>query len=541
MGDFRKRLASLKTLSDGFQDPSQGYVKQSLKNYQSLSDWLDRAGAAVEKAEDDATAKADAAKSGGATSGGAATPATKPGAPLDFQSKRMIGFFDKDHYRYQAWFEGPLEAKKVADYKAALAKLENWYSKIPPAGQAHPEGQKRKAVVEAIRSKIDSELGDVKILPDADKQLLGQFKSLYQRNSFKIDGAASNPLSLQDPAEKARIEKLLAMVREPLDKVSMKDHPDVKKQMARLKPLEEALAKGVAQGAAMADEAGDIDAQIAMMKKTFPYRTFDPSFPGGDAEAVAGWAERLKAWEEGAEEGYAWLEKVEKLTLAAKEQDFKDYKSWFRAGPGRAIKNAKDEVVKGWFSKSRAALMNVNPNIGNMSKSAATATANRLESVVPDLERLIAYQRVYEGKVDEEFSGGKKKIEDVVAKIRGDVATRAGRARMPEARGAQGQELLTIARETLGREKYGVGEIRGLRIRSGKESSTRVEYWDGKWWTKDWDEFHVAFAAKDGGKWFIKYADIRFYRKGFRTTPTGKWIVAKMFGDREILEENIGK
>lgn len=544
VGDFRKRLAALKTLQDGFQDPSQGYVQQVKKNYTSLEDWLERAGAAVKKAETAAAAKAEAAKAGKAAAS-TTGPAVKPGAPLDFQSKRMIGFFDKDHYRYHQWWEGELDPKKIADYKAALAKLENWYSKIPPAGQAHPEGQKRKAQVDAIRAKIDADLGDVKILPDADKQLLGKFKSLFQRNSFKVDGAAANPLSLQDPAERKRIEALLATIREPLDKISMKDHPDVKKQADRLKPLEEALAEGVAKGAAMAEEAGDIDAQIAMMKETYPYRTFDPSFPGGGAEAAGAWGEKLKAWETGAKEGYAWLKKVEKLTLAAKEQDFKDYKSWFRAGPARALKNARDDVEKGWFSKSRAALMNVNPNISALSKDAAIATAHRLEGAVPDLERLIAFQRSYYGKVDEEFSGGKKKLEDVVAKLRGDVATRAARQRMPKAEVSQEAGHLATAAEALKDPKYGVGETKRLMLRSHPEKHVRVEYFDGKWWTKDYDEFMVSFAMKDakqGGKWFVKHAKLRFLRSGVgRNVPTGRWLVADMWGDREILPENIAK
>lgn len=513
VADFQKRLAALKALQDGFQDPSLGYVQQCQKNYQALADHLARATASAAAASAPKPPEPAPASSGGAV----ATPAAAD-APLDFQSNRMIGFFDKDHGRYQAMFDEPLVAKRLAEYQAAIAKLENWISKIPPAGLAHPEGQKRQALVAAMKAKLAAQLGDAKVLPDGDRQLLAQFQSLYQRNSFKIDGAAANPMSLQDPAERARVEELLKTVRAPLEQVSMKDHPDVVKALAKLGPLDEAMRAGVAQASAMAEEAGDIDAQVARMQETFPYQKFDPSFPGGDAAAVEAWAERLKAWETGAKEGYAWLEKVSKLTLKAKEQAFKDYKSWFRAGPERALKNAKDEVVDGWFSKSRAALMNVNPNIANLSKDAALATAARLEASVPDLERLIAFQRVYEGKVDEEFAGGKKKLEDVVAKLRGDVATRAARQRMPAAEVSQDAQYLAIAKEVLADPKYGAGEVRRLLVRSHPKKEVRVEYFDGKWWTKDYDEFMVSFAGKKDGKWFVKHAKLRFLRSAWAAT-----------------------
>jgi hypothetical protein len=186
--------------------------------------------------------------------------------------------------------------------------------------------------------------------------------------------------------------------------------------------------------------------------------------------------------------------------------------------------------------------MNSNPNIANLSKDNALATASRLEGAIPDLERLIAFQRVYEGKVDEEFSGGKKKLEDVVAKLRGDVATRAARQRMPKAEVSQDAQHLATAKEVLANPKYEVGKYRRLMVRSHPKKEVRVEYFDGKWWTKDYDEFHVSFAAEKGGKWFVKHAKLRFLRSGVgRNVPTGRWLMAGMWGDREILEENIEK
>lgn len=129
-------------------------------------------------------------------------------------------------------------------------------------------------------------------------------------------------------------------------------------------------------------------------------------------------------------------------------------------------------------------------------------------------------------------------------------------ARMPEPANTD-SELLAIAKQTLARPEYEIGEIKRVVINTNKRAlekeTSETEFDDvdvslsGKvtmsgtktTYFYQWEEFQVATAEPVGDRFFVYYNTLKYYTKGDSMTPLNKWIVANRFQGIEILESNI--
>ena len=105
-------------------------------------------------------------------------------------------------------------------------------------------------------------------------------------------------------------------------------------------------------------------------------------------------------------------------------------------------------------------------------------------------------------------------------------------------------ELLEIAGEVLKKEQYGIDGWEKLIVNSDKKSKQRTTYEVSgdtiEKIVRDWDEFQVTTVEEEGGKYYVYYNTLAFYRSGASTTPTDRWILATRFKSAEISKENAG-
>lgn len=531
---WRARLAELKGIVDGYRDMSKPWAKQTKASYDSYSTWFEGA----------------VAKAGGPTGGAAATSSGSAPAELDFNTKRVLGFFDKDHDRYQQNLAGADQAT----VKGYVERLENRLASVPANYKAHAEVKARAAKVEAFKAKLAQlEAAAQANMSDAEKARAAAAASAgvpaeldYQtkRQIMFYDRKRSAYDRDFEDLSKTDAAKLMGYVdtlEENLGKVNaaFQGHPDVVQRRNELAAIRKRIE---GEGAAQAKMAEEIVEQMALLKGLFPFPRFSADLTGDTStEGVRQWAAKLKSWSQSAKDGKAFLEEASKLPKMKKDQDFKQYKTWFPQVQKR-IDDAVEEAEKKWKRNLRGALMQTGVKPDAMSEAQARSFAARLQGVLPDFDRLQAFQQAYYGKFDPEWDGKRGELEDTIARLLGSANSRLDRARLPEATVEQKPELLQQAEEVLSNPKYELGPRRALRVTTHPKRETRTEYFDGTWYTKDWDEYQVAFAHQDpkkGGKWFVAFGTLKYFRKAWRTTPQNKWILGDFWNSEQIKEENI--
>ena len=55
----------------------------------------------------------------------------------------------------------------------------------------------------------------------------------------------------------------------------------------------------------------------------------------------------------------------------------------------------------------------------------------------------------------------------------------------------------------------------------------------------EWDEFNVAIAQKDEGKYYIYRTTFKYFTQGASSTPLNKWIISGHDRSSEIPETNL--
>ncbi len=150
-------------------------------------------------------------------------------------------------------------------------------------------------------------------------------------------------------------------------------------------------------------------------------------------------------------------------------------------------------------------------------------------------------------------------IEDTRAAFERNRETALKASRLPDT-ASESSELLEIARETLARPDYEIGEHERLVInadlvsRENKSSEIDIDKVDvtlggdlklsgtQTTWTYKWQQFQVATAEREtDGRYFVWYTTLKKFESGGPKTPLNKWIVSGRLKSNEILEGNIEK
>ena len=150
-----------------------------------------------------------------------------------------------------------------------------------------------------------------------------------------------------------------------------------------------------------------------------------------------------------------------------------------------------------------------------------------------------------------------KKANEVSAQYEANYEKARGLVRLPKP-ASTNTDLIEIAKETLANPKYDyVGDIERLVINAEKVSRTKKTSeasfdkidvsLSGKvtlsgtetTYFYDWDQFQVATAEPEGGKYYIFYTTLKYFRSGASTTPLNKWIISSRLQGSEIPKENI--
>lgn len=99
-------------------------------------------------------------------------------------------------------------------------------------------------------------------------------------------------------------------------------------------------------------------------------------------------------------------------------------------------------------------------------------------------------------------------------------------------------ELHRIAKETLSRDKYGVGKWSKLIVNSKPRELNRDEIkefnGDFERVVRRWQEFQVTTVEPENGKYYLYYNNIAKFSRAPRTTPVNVWILKKRLKGSEI-------
>lgn len=544
---FREQLAALKALCDSFADPTQGYVKQTRANYDGLATWMEqsiekaRSSKAGHLAAEEAAAAARAAEAAAANRVPEADRALDPSRELDYQSRRALEFFDKDHARYAGEFRSA-GLHNAEDLSGKLERLETRLAAVPEAFRVNPEYAARQAKVAALVAQLDSALGGQKPLTSDERRLLERFRGEYARVKFVLENSTNDLMAFQDPARRKTVQESLQRLRQPLEQIGNREHPLVASAFEKIRPVEEAVQAAMKQSDAMVAEVGDVDAQLAHWKQQFPYQAFDPGLEDGTPEGVEQWGARVRSWMKSAEDANRFFELASRVSRQAQTKEFSQYRTWIRAQPRSLLEQALKETRDKWENSVAGGMDQMRLRVDAIPATQVPVVAGRLSGVVQDLVKLAAFQRGHDGKADDSLQEKKAQLEDLIERLQGSVGKRLDAARLPTPQVPQDPKLLAIARDTLALPKYAITTLRGLRLTTGSKKHAEVEYYDGTWFPKDWDEFQAALAYQDpkrGNRWFVSYATFKYFRKAWRTTPQNQWILAGFFGDQEIREANI--
>lgn len=141
-----------------------------------------------------------------------------------------------------------------------------------------------------------------------------------------------------------------------------------------------------------------------------------------------------------------------------------------------------------------------------------------------------------------------KALDQGVAHMKALARQTLSEVRMP-APASTDEELLKIARETLKKEKYEVGDWKRLVINSDLRTQERREAWYSRsgargeinFYTYKWRQFQVTTAEEVDGEVWLFANTLKFYESGDSTTPVGEWILSRRMETTPILAENVDK
>lgn len=452
----------------------------------------------------------------------------------------------------KAVLEGGSAAQSAPQPPAASAQ-----SPTAPAASSSPSGQE---MISQQRVRI--------------KKLKRDIESLSQTTD------QNGALPFQDGDYVVRLEQRDAYFAEQLAKYDQfAADPDVQAAAEALQVLRNMIAFGKDHASKELAALGDVQARLKAMDDAFPRVPQTPAYPYS-GNAVPEWVTALAEVRKTSVEKYKELAVIKQRAYLPNNPGTVTQGAPYDAQDVRRLEHGYADNVRQIDSELTTFSMNIDAQVASniasveafedldptTEKGQYRLLGENAEEGLPNMlkehrwvaavamafdkmlrrEQLVAHTQVFE-----RYNAALEALETTRAAALENV-------RMPEPSSTD-DDLLEIARDTLARPDYEVGDIERLVInadlRHMEKETSETEFDDvdvsisGNITLKgtkttyfyEWDEFQVATAEAVGDKFVIFYSTLKKYSRGGPQTPLNKWIIARRIESLPILEENIEK
>ncbi|MEM9304950.1 MAG: hypothetical protein AAGE01_22755 [Pseudomonadota bacterium] len=387
----------------------------------------------------------------------------------------------------------------------------------------------------------------------------------------------------QDPAYVQRFEQLGARFGNDLARYeAFSGDADVQAATAELQRFNAMLAFGRDQGAQASAELGDVQATLAAIDQRMRASRMPtmPEAPYAD-DVINRWIEAAAAIQQAAQQDLAALAPIAEKASLPLSRGTVDQGAAYDSQDLSRLQNGLQGKLRDINQTLELLELNlgaqVNHAIGDLDWIDAldpnddqTRTTNFLvEGRQAEIhERITTQKMILQGaltlaqRLNRPQAG---ELQQAVARADQTRATydrKRGQAlassRMPDAASTD-RDLLKIARETLARPDYEVGEILRLVVNSDKvsrsKSSSEIDIDEidvslsgdvtlsGTETTTnyEWEQFQVATAEPVGDRYYVFYNTLKYFTVGGTTTPLNRWLLSGRLQVDEILKENIDR
>jgi len=397
---------------------------------------------------------------------------------------------------------------------------------------------------------------------DAASRLTAQDQIRLDRVRGNIDALVGSleglaAMELQQPAERQVWQGRVQRSRQDIDAFAgLRGVGEVDAALAAMTRAEQLYAERVAEADRQLAELGDVTGRFAAIEARYtgsgklPEILRDPASP----QDVAAWGQAFLAFRTSLQQDGSYLQDIGGRTTLISRQDHDRLSRWVNQELPPRLERIEAETMGG-VDRRIAALMqplafmaDVKPGdsgkITNLYLNSDTYAQRlgemdevvRLLDTALQLDRMLGFDTAGHEQRKAELAALRGRIEATMEAALAD-------ARMPPNRGDAG--LAAIAEEVLKTPTYGVGSWQRLVVNAPKvrhaerrfeaEGSSLVAY------DMVWEQFQVATAEPEGDQLFVYYNTLKFFESGYRTTPTGRWILAERFKGGRILPENLAK
>jgi hypothetical protein len=392
-----------------------------------------------------------------------------------------------------------------------------------------------------------------------------------------IDKGGIKPF--QNPDYVNKYQKLAELFSNSLARYdAYKTDPDVIATAKALQYYKNMLAFGQAEGKKAVNQLGDVQKRLHDMDNNFPRAPKSPPLPYQSSD-IADWnkaaeqAEKtikvyMKSLTELKNKAYLPLTRgsisqgaaydfqdVDRLisNLHRSQRDIHEIRIKLQGNLNAQLREV-DRILKFINSLDPKNDHHVKNNFLN--EGAQEQKHQQLDDIRTIVEAVMAYEK-QSGEIKPETKKRLAQIDQAKQNYNKKRASALKSLRMPKA-ASNSAELKKIAKETLVRPKYGVGNIKRLVINSDKvkrEKQTsdteidNIEAYGGKLTLSGktttyhyvWEEFQVTTAEPFNGKYYLYYNTLKYFTKGAATTPLNQWILSGRIKGTEILEKNINR
>ncbi|RVU39579.1 hypothetical protein EOI86_10230 [Hwanghaeella grinnelliae] len=484
---------------------------------------------------------------------------------LKLTRQRLDG---SDHKADPSWTEAN------ARYEALVAQLKavlDGSAKVQSAPQSSASGATTSPPATTAPSTGETMISQQRV---RIKKLKRDIESLSQTTD------QNGAMPFQDGDYVARLEQRDAYFTEQLAKYDQfAADPDVEAAAGALQVLRNMIAFGKDHAAKELAALGDVQARLKAMDNAFPRVPQTPAYPY-PGNAVPEWVASLAEVRKTSVEQYKELAEIKKRAYLPNNPGTVTQGAPYDAQDVRRLEHGYADNVRQIDSELTTFSTNIDAqvasNIGSVEafealdptteKGQYRLLGGNAEEDLPKMlkeHRWVAAVAMAFDKMlkREQLAAHKQVFERYNAALEALEATRAAaleNVRMPEP-DSDDDDLLEIARDTLARPDYEVGEVKRLVINAGlrhlEKETSETEFDDvdvslsGTITLKgtettyfyEWDEFQVATAEAMGDKFVIFYSTLKKYSRGGPTTPLNKWIIAQRIESLPILEKNIGE
>ncbi|MHC4831585.1 MAG: hypothetical protein ACYTFT_14720, partial [Planctomycetota bacterium] len=231
---------------------------------------------------------------------------------LEFNDKRMLGFFDKDFGRATSWLakakvEELQDPKNTQWWASTKGKLQSNVSRMTPTGQKHLETRKRLELLRRFEADLaKKQAASFANLSKDDTYYLDKTKKLCAEVNQRLAGHKGTVLQTDGSTI---FDRNVQGVYQFHAKIKNQGHPDVKVAKKSAQELELAVEASKQESAAKAKALGDVQAKVAGYVATFQTKSgFPPALPGDEDPAkVKAFAEAVKGWQPKLSEALAYI------------------------------------------------------------------------------------------------------------------------------------------------------------------------------------------------------------------------------------------